>query len=463
MKIRTRLNIQFALIVASILLFFSLAVYFLFSNFREQDFYGRLRDRAITTSKILTQIKQVSFELQKLIDRSMSYSLTNEKVDVYNDANRKIYSSSDTGNITVTLLLLNRIRTEKEVKFKEGNDEVIGISVFDKPNSYVVLASAYDKYGYNKLRFLRIILIILFFISMIIIVIGGWIFSRGALLPISRVISEVDNISVSNLNAKVNEGNGKDEIALLAVTFNKMLRRLKSSFELQKNFVSNASHELRTPLTVLTGQIGVALQKERTAEEYKKLLQSLSDDIRNMNNLTNRLLDLATASRDVTELNFREVLMDEIILNARAEVVKRNPEYKVFVHFEDLPEYETKFSVRANEELLRTAFINLMDNACKFSPLKKADISISIGWDNFKLLFKDDGIGIPEQEMKMIFEPLYRSTNAKEFKGHGLGLALTQKIIQLHGGTLSIESAEGQGTSIEIFLPRNLPLAPSLK
>ena len=91
----------------------------------------------------------------------------------------------------------------------------------------------------------------------------------------SDVVKQVDKITISSLDMRVNEGNGTDEIAQLAITFNKMLKRLESSFEMQRSFVSNASHELRTPLTSITGQIEVSLMKSRTHEEYETILESV--------------------------------------------------------------------------------------------------------------------------------------------------------------------------------------------
>lgn len=454
MKIRNRLTFQFALIVATILLLFSLAVYFFSSNFRKQDFYVRLYEHAYSASKILIQTKQLNADVQQMLDSSIFISLINERIAIYDSANALMYSSSDSISSSISQSFLNKVRKEKELEFTSWEDEAIGISFMVNGSNYVVVASAFDKYGYSKLHFLGVILIILFFTSMIIIVLSGWFFSGQALYPISRVVREVDNISASNLDAKVNEGNGTDEIALLAITFNKMLSRLKSSFELQKNFVSNASHELRTPLTVLSGQIGVALLQERSTKEYQELLRSLADDIRNMSTLVNRLLELASVSRGTSELNFSDVRIDEVLMNASSELVKRNPDYKATVQYEDFELKDVRFIVKGGEQLLKSAFINLMDNGCKFSPKKQVDVLVSVSDKYFKIIFKDEGIGIPENEMKKIFEPLYRSHGAREFKGYGLGLVLAQRIIHAHGGSLHIDSEENKGTTIEVLLPR---------
>jgi len=106
------------------------------------------------------------------------------------------------------------------------------------------------------------------------------------------VISQVDKITASNLNRRVKAGNGRDEIAQLALIFNQMLARLEEAFAVQKSFVAHASHEIRTPLTAITGQIEVTLFQERTSQEYRQVLGSLLEDVRSITRLANGLLEL---------------------------------------------------------------------------------------------------------------------------------------------------------------------------
>ena len=108
-------------------------------------------------------------------------------------------------------------------------------------------------------------------------------------------------IGVANLDARISEGNGKDELSQLAQTFNKMLERIESAFKTQKNFIANASHELRTPLTVITGHLEVILMNARKNEEYRKTIISVLGNIKNLNHISNRLLQLAQASSEFSE------------------------------------------------------------------------------------------------------------------------------------------------------------------
>lgn len=451
MKIRSRLTLQFSLIVASILILFSLTIYFLSSYYRQQEFYSRLKDRAHNTAKLLIEIEEVSMDLLKKIDKN-TIALPFERITIYNEQNKQLYNSTDESP-EAALEILHKIRVENEVLFREGEKEVIGFLYTDKHNRFVIIASAHDKFGIRKLNFLRFLLITGLFASVIITMLAGWFYSGQALKPISDVIAQVDKISAGNLNLRVEEGNGSDEIALLAITFNKMLSRLESAFEMQRSFVSNASHELRTPLTTITGQIDVALMKKRTADEYESMLHSILEDIRHLGQLSNGLLDLAQASLDVSKINISSVRIDELLWQARTELLKSQPEYSIKILFENFPEEERKLSLPGNEHLLKTAVINLMENACKFSADKSVSVLLNITDNGVHIYFKDNGIGISTTEIDQVFEPFYRGQNAKTNKGHGLGLSLSSKIIQLHRGKINLSSQLNNGTTVTITLP----------
>jgi signal transduction histidine kinase len=292
--------------------------------------------------------------------------------------------------------------------------------------------------------------LIVFFLSLIIVYFAGRIFATRALFPISNIRSQAEAIGVSNLNARVDEGTGNDEITRLARTFNRMLDRLELAFITQKNFIANASHELRTPLTVMTGQLEVILMKDRSKEEYRETILSLLEDIQNMNQISNRLLLLAQTSSEFPETGFEKVRIDDTIWQARNEVLKRQHQYKVNVHFSEQIDNEDKLTINGHELLLKTALLNLMDNGCKYSEDHRVDINLDSREEEIIIRFSDKGIGIPEEELASVFQPFYRASNAKSIKGHGIGLSLAEKIITLHGGVIQVSSVFKQGTDISI-------------
>src|SRR5665811_396117 len=138
-----------------------------------------------------------------------------------------------------------------------------------------------------------------------------------------------DSISITSLNLRVFEGNGKDEIGKLAKTFNNMLERLETSFSMQKNFIANASHELRTPLTSINGQLEVLMMKDRSADEYKIALGSVLEDIKSLIDLSNRLLLIARTSAEGPSFYSNKIRIDEILWQAKEEIKRFNTGYHI--------------------------------------------------------------------------------------------------------------------------------------
>lgn len=451
--IRTRLSIQFTYIVTFILILFSFIIYYFSDSYREAEFYSRLEKKALTTAKLLIQVKEVDYNLMKIIDRNTINAINNETVMIFDNKDSLIYNSSDSEAIPVSKSLISKIRQSGSIRSHEGEKEVIGLLYVDKNNQYVILASALDSYGLKKLGNLKWIIIVGFFISIIMTVYLSKIYATRALKPMSDVVKQVDKINIANMDVRVNEGNGTDEIAQLAITFNKMLERLESAFEMQRSFVSNASHELRTPLTSITGQIEVSLMKSRTHQEYKATLESVLEDIKNLNELSNGLLDLAKASSDISAVALHALRIDEILWHTRTALMERKKYYRISINFSEPIEDEKELMVLGNDHLLKTAIANLMDNACKFSPDKSVEILLSVRDKCIVAAFSDNGIGIEKTNMENIFLPFFRAENAKNIAGNGLGLSLTDKIIRLHQGTLSIASQINKGTTVTICIP----------
>jgi signal transduction histidine kinase len=168
--------------------------------------------------------------------------------------------------------------------------------------------------------------------------------------------------------------------------------------------------------------------------------------------LSNGLLDLAKANYDHTEISFKEIRLDEVLLDARNDVLHNHPGYKINIIFEQEIEDDDFISVLGNEYLLKVAFMNLIENGCKFSEINESSVAISYLTDKTILRFQDHGIGIHEEELPKIFTSFYRGGNKKFTVGNGIGLSLTKKIIDLHQGTITVNSRVNSGTTFTIEL-----------
>jgi len=453
LNIRTRLSFQFTYIVSLILILFSFIIYYFSADYREAEFYSRLEKKALTTAKLLIEVKEVDYNLMKIIDRNSLNALHNERVMIYDNKNHLIYNSLDNDSIQILKSFLDKIRLVKNVRYHEGKNEAIGLIFTLHNDKYVVIASAYDNYGRIKLYNLIWIILVGFIISVGSTIILGRIYATKALKPMSDVVTQVDKITIASLNMRVSEGNKTDEIAQLAITFNKMLARLESAFEMQRSFVSNASHELRTPLTSITGQIEVSLLKPRSQEEYQSILESVLEDIKNLNALSNGLLDLAKASSDISAIALQPLRIDEILWETRSELIIQKHDYKISIEFGHPIDDENELIINGNLHLLKIAIANLMDNGCKFSESKSVEVFLSVKNSRIEIEFIDQGIGIDPTDLDKIFHPFYRANAAKNIAGNGLGLALSSKIISLHRGAISVRSQSGKGTKVTVSIP----------
>ncbi|MEZ4903069.1 MAG: HAMP domain-containing sensor histidine kinase [Spirosomataceae bacterium] len=458
MKIRTKIALQFTLIIALVLATFSISFYYLAQQNRRDEVYKSLRDRALTRADLLIKVDEINKKLLKIIDKETLSRLYADKVLMFDEKDKLVYASYEPDSAVFYYYnadLLKSVRQTKYVETTNKNLLVVGIMYTNNDKGELVLmASAEDTLGNSQLQKLRESLTYSFLFGVLATIVLGFIFAGQSLKPISAMNKAIGTITAYNLRKPLNEGNGQDEIAQLAINFNQMLQRLEQSFDLQRSFVSNASHELRTPLAGLKSEIQVALEKERSPEEYQKVLHSLLNDTQRLVQLTNSLLQLAQSEKkEERTVSFHPVRLDELIFQTQEELQSLRNDYQISIDFEDIPENEQDITVSGNGPLLKTVFSNLMDNACKYSPDKRAEVRIGFNAYNCTIRVTDKGIGIPENETQRIFEPLYRAKNATTFRGYGIGLSVCRRIIDIHRGTIHVKSELGKGSTFEVVLP----------
>lgn len=453
MKIRTRLILLFTVNTAIILLLFATVIYWSAKETRESEFYNLLKKEAITKANLFLDA-HVDKKILQDIYRNNREFLNEVEVAIY-DTNFTLRYHDDVAIdfVKETRPMLDNIYQKGEISFYQQRSQVIGLRYKFEGQDFIVTAAAYDQYGYDKLHSLLINSILVFVGSMLFILLAGVIFSRKAFTPVSEIIEKAKNISATNLDLRLSSPGNKDELSELVNTFNEMLDRLENSFDAQKHFVSNISHELRTPLAAMITELELSTHKERSVEEYKVAITNAWSDSKKIVRLSNSLLDLAKASYDASQIAFKPVRIDEVLLDARQQVQQTNPEYRIDIHFENEIENDDQVSINGNEYLLQVAFCNLFENGCKFSSPPQCTVFVFFDHQSIQLKFTDKGIGIPEKDLQHIFIPFYRGDNKEHAYGHGIGLPLTNKIIGLHRGKISVLSRENEGTTFTINLP----------
>lgn len=453
MNIRLRLTLLFAVLVGSIMLAFSLSVYYLYNQFREKEFNKRLHDKALTTVRLFEDVGGITEELLHDIERNDLTTMYKEEVTVYDAANKIVYDSGK-NPYKITPALLAQARAGRDLSLRDGEKEIVGVRYIDKRKQVlVVVAYAIDMYGFSKLERLRLILFTGWTVSLLLVVLAGWFFASDALRPVSDIIEQVKNISARNIHERLKARRQKDELGQLAATFNDLLSRLEDAFSSQRSFVSHASHELRTPLTIMMGQLEVALLQKRTVEDYQHTIKDAIEEVKKMRDLINGLLELARINNDIFQLHFRSLNTDDLLWQVRELLLTQFPHYNIQIEFDESQEEESEFRIKGDRALLQMAFMNIMENGCKYSEEQRVNVSLLAQSDTVRISFTDRGIGISEEDLPHIFEPFYRGDASKSRKGHGIGLALTQRIIQLHNGKIWAFSQLGKGTQFVISLP----------
>ncbi|MFD2720505.1 ATP-binding protein [Hymenobacter monticola] len=456
MLIRNKLMLRFTLLVLGIQVGFSAFIFYFNAGMRAQRFEHRLTNSALLAGRLLVRTHKLETGILGSLRRGDLLTLPAEEVSIYGPDNSLRYSSADNIDQAVNRARLAGLRPGKTVTYPAvGHRETIGLVFLHETEAepYRIFVSAEDRVGWAQLRQLRLLLVLGNVGALVLTILAGWFFAGAALRPVARITRQAGRISATNLGRRLSEGNGRDELAQLAQAFNGMLAGLEQAFESQKSFLAHASHELRTPLTTLTGTLETALAYDATLPDARQSLAQSLDAARHLSALTNGLLNLAKADGALPA--FVPVRLDECLNQALQFARAKYPGREWRLSFGEFPT-ETDadpFMVPGNAELLATALFNLLDNAGKYSSgpvrteLAYADAA------TLRVRVTDAGPGLSPDELHQIYEPLYRASGALGRPGYGLGLPLTQRVVQRHGGRLEITSAPGEGTTATVLLP----------
>ena len=454
MKIKTKLSLLFTLTIALLLIVLNVYIYSISKSYASGDFFYKLRERTYAAANVFLEEDEVSNKIFQEFQSKYVEKIPGEILRIYDSLNQPAFIR-DSIQFSFPVSVIGKTKKEKSFKSKINGIYTYGIFYTDNQGDFVILASASDQTGDAKLSNLKNVLIVGFLLSILFLYFIGRFFTSKMLNPVNEIIDHVNNITDTNLNLRLSEGNGKDELAELAITFNSMIERIEKAFDLQQNFVSSASHELRTPLTSIIGNIEVALSKPRTEEEYKMVLKTVLEEAERLHNMSNGLLNIAQASFDINNIKMECLRIDELLEEAKNAVKNQNHNSRMELYFENMPSNPDELLIKGNKNLLSIAFENLLENANKFSGNKTIKINLAYSPESFNISICDSGIGIPEGDLENIFQTFFRAENARNFSGSGVGLALSQKVFLLHKGRLSIQSELGKGTIVSVVLKKS--------
>ena len=273
-----------------------------------------------------------------------------------------------------------------------------------------------------------------------------------ALLPVTRMAKVACAITTLDRNQRLPSPRTSDELDALAKSFNGLLDRLHEEFERQKRFTGDASHQLRTPLTALLGQLEVARRRDRSTAEYRRVLDDVHGEAIKLCQIVDALLFMARAETE----SGRPDLQPVELVSWTHEHLAGWANHPRSADLREEIELEAPAWVRVHSPLLGQLLDNLLDNACKYSaPGTAISVGLAEEGDTLALSVQDHGVGLGSDDLPHVFEPFFRSAEARRRgqPGVGLGLAIVQRIAVVFGGTITAENLRGQGSRFVLRLP----------
>jgi two-component system sensor histidine kinase ArlS len=393
MKTSRKISIIYSFITVGFILIAGVVFYFFSSGYTQSLYFKYLDEKAHAVAEEKFAIDEVDSETYHDMVLRRKNSIPTSKQLFINVADRKEAARQLSAYLSPADI--KNLFNNKTVNFEKGQEVGTSFIYYDNSGTFAVVVLSRNPYGKEIGHTLGWAILILVLASAFI------------LFLISRLYAM------------------------------RMLDRIDHDYQTEKMFVNNASHEINNPLTAIQGECEVALMRNRSNEEYKSSLQSISQETGRIIRIMHELLLFShTRSGTVDAANLENVVMSRFIFNLKDDATEIN--------------VVSDFSVLADEALLHIAVKNLLSNARKYSGGSPVVIVINHGL----LQISDQGIGIPRTDISHIFEPFYRAGNTGSVKGKGVGLALAQSILKNFGAAIKVRSQEGKGTSMNVIFKK---------
>ena len=278
------------------------------------------------------------------------------------------------------------------------------------------------------------------------------IVTRRGLRPLREMTESLGRIGPDQLKERIGSTGWPRELQPLAIAFDQMLKRLDDSFTRLSQFSADLAHELRTPIANMLGEAQVALTRDRTAPEYREIIESTVAECERLSRIVDNLLFVARVD------SAREPIARKWF-DARAAVEKIAAFYQMVADDHNVTiNCSGDGQIYADPDLFERAVGNLLDNALRFTAEHGAiRVAVLKSDTDFEVTVSDNGWGIAAEHLPRVFDRFYRAESSRSSDGAGLGLALVKSIAELHGGSATIQSELNHGTTVVL----RFPVAPS--
>ncbi|MDQ6531323.1 HAMP domain-containing sensor histidine kinase [Flavobacterium sp. LHD-85] len=452
MDIRKKITFNYVALSTFSTSLLCIIVFFLFRENNRYHFLKRLDDRAKIVASIHFQKDPEKIKYYKNLQKNGLEELIEEEEYVLKINSHNSFDYNINLNLPNTFYT-NILSTGKD-SYERDNKYYLGQIFQENNQKYIVIVGARDRKGKDTTVYIVKIMLFGGIGFVILAFLLGRFLAKRVIDPVARITKEVKRISASNLHNRLPEVKNSDEISDLTNTFNNMLDRLETSFEIQANFINNASHELKTPITTIIAEAEIMLLKEREQQEYIESLQNIYSQASRLGNLTESLLKLTQTGYDGQKQVSDIARMDELLLDVKSDLDKIYPDNRVSIKLNFAPEDSNLLLLPCNKPLLELAINNIITNGVKYSDNNEVFVNLTANKEMIKITINDIGIGIPPEDIPHLYEPFFRGKIAAKYIGYGLGLPLASKIIRMHDGELQVQSEQNKGTIVTIIFKK---------
>ncbi len=457
MKIKTKLTLQFTVLISVILLLILTLIYFVISAFLIADMKEKFKEEVLDFQNSFTienyNIISVDTtygewqEVHHTLDKNIS--LNSVEVAVF-DKNRKLLAYSE--NFNTLIDFENFLFNENHFQKIDSQNNFFYYSapiLVDQKICGWVLQFSQNPNAIDWLSFLKLILVISFFFGLVSAYFLSQIMATNSLSPISKIITNTKKITLTNFETKLLVSKNQDELDELATTLNDLIEKVNCTLKRMKQFTGDVSHEIRTPLTIIKGHIEVTLSRERTPAEYQETLKNCEEEIDRLSRITNGLLEIIRNESDNDNYEMTIVSLKEVIENVISKFKDKIKRKNLSIE----TKMESDSKIIGNVDNLTEIYFNLIENAIKYTETGKIQVEIKNENDNIVSSISDSGIGIPEKDLKAIFERFYQSQRTQG-SGTGLGLSIVKKFVEKQNGKIYVKSQINKGSKFTIEFPQ---------
>lgn len=450
MTLRNRFTLISSLSFGIVSIITSAVIFFAYYDSTKIFYFEKLRNTALISAIYYLEKDELPKDRHAQIKKEYNHLIQNNRVAVYNQ-NNEVTFGHNLNDQNIKPSHLQAVRNNKGIQFMSDNQFYYGIFYPDNQGDFVVFVKSSNDSFQSQILRLSIIMLSVLVIGLLAIYFLSRYLSKVVYKPISNVVERINKVDYNNISTAITSTNTNDEVEDLIKSYNKLLGRISESVLLQQNFINYVSHEFKTPLAAISGNLEVFAQKDRTPEEYKKVAKESLENVYEIENILNNLLLMSGMTK--LESSHQSMRVDELVWKIYEKLEPKAKENHSSIKIQLQVTQPALLEFPGNETLLYLALYNIVENAIKYSYDKPVIITLSEKNAQLYIEVRDEGRGIPSDDLMKISETFYRGKNVDTIKGSGIGLSLSKSIFDHHHIVMKIDSVVNAGTTVLLKFP----------